>query len=72
MRSDDKRPAPLNCVSRLLSLIPHQEAPRERVKLPKRSRKVEYHDQATLEGRNFVPEKYCTRARPHAGIEGLR
>jgi len=58
VRSDDKRRARLNCISHLPSLIPHQEAPRERVKLPKRSCKEEYDDQATLAGRNFVPEKY--------------
>ena len=58
VHSDDKRRARLNCIAHFLSLIPHQEAPRERVKLPKRSRKGEYDDQATLEGRNFVPEKY--------------
>ena len=31
---------------------------REKIKLPKRSNKGEYDDQATLEGRTFVPEKY--------------
>jgi polyphosphate kinase 2 (PPK2 family) len=58
VRSDDKRRARLNCISHFLSLIPYEESPRESVKLPKRSRKGEYDDQATLEGRNFVPEKY--------------
>ena len=58
MRSDDKRRARLNCISHLLSLIPYKEVPREKVKLPKRSRKEEYGDQATLNGRNFVEEKY--------------
>jgi len=41
-----------------LSLIPYKEVPREKVKLPKRSMKGEYDDQATLKGRNFVPERY--------------
>jgi polyphosphate kinase 2 len=58
VRSDDKRRARLNCISHLLSLIPYKNAPREKVKLPKRSDKGEYDDQATLEGRNFVPERY--------------
>ena len=37
---------------------PLQEVPRKKVKLPKRSNKGKYDDQATLEGRKFVPEKY--------------
>jgi polyphosphate kinase 2 len=58
VRSDDKRCARLNCISHLLHLIPYQEVHREKVKLPKRSTKGEYDDQATIEGRTFVPEKY--------------
>ncbi len=58
VRSDDKRRARLNCMSYLLSLVPHEEAPRDKVKLPKRSKKGEYDDQAALKGRRFVPEKY--------------
>jgi polyphosphate kinase len=58
IRSDDKRRARLNCLSHLLSLIPYKEVPREKVKLPKRSSKGEYDDQATIEDRTFVPEKY--------------
>jgi polyphosphate kinase len=57
-RSDDKRRARLNCIAYLLSLIPYKKIPRETVKLPKRSTKGEYDDQAALEGRRFVPEKY--------------
>lgn len=56
--SDDKRRARLNCISHLLHLIPYEEVPREKVKLPKRSKKGEYDDQATLAGRNLVPSKY--------------
>jgi polyphosphate kinase 2 len=56
--SDDKKRARLNCISHLLSLIPYQQAPREKVKLPKRSKKGAYDDQATLKGRRFVAEKY--------------
>lgn len=58
VRSDDKKRARLNCIRHLLSLIPHKEVPREKVKLPKRSMKRAYDDQATLRGRKFVPEKY--------------
>jgi len=58
VRSDDKKRARLNCIAQLLSLIPYRNAPREKVKLPKRSTKHAYDDQASLEGRRFVPEKY--------------
>ena len=58
VRSDDKRRARLNCISHLLGLIPYEKVPREKVKLPKRSTKGEYDDQAVLKGRTFVPETY--------------
>jgi polyphosphate kinase 2 len=58
VRSDDKKRARLNCIAQFLSLIPYREAPREKVKLPKRSMKGAYDDQATLEGRRFAPERY--------------
>jgi polyphosphate kinase 2 len=57
-RSDDKKRARLNCIAHLLSLIPYKRVPREKVKLPKRSKKGAYDDEATLQGRRFVPEKY--------------
>jgi polyphosphate kinase 2 len=58
LRSDDKRRARLNCISHLLSQIPYKQLPHEKVRLPKRSEKTAYDDQATLKGRRFVPEKY--------------
>ena len=58
VRSDDKKRARLNCISHLLSLIPHEEAPRQKVKMPKRSMKGAYDDEATMQGRRFVTEKY--------------
>jgi polyphosphate kinase 2 len=58
VRSDDKKRARLNCIVHLLSLIPYEEVPRKKVKLPMRSSKGKYDDQATLAGRKFVPEKY--------------
>jgi polyphosphate kinase 2 len=58
VRSDDKKRARLNCISHLLKLVPHKKAPREKVKLPKRSMKGAYDDQTSLEGRRFVPERY--------------
>jgi polyphosphate kinase 2 len=56
--SDDKRRARLNCISHLLSLIPYKDVPRPKVKLPMRSEKGAYDDQASLKGRRFIPEKY--------------
>ena len=58
VRSNDKKRARLNCISHLLSQIPYEETPREKVKLGKRSMKGGYDDQATLAGRRFIPEKY--------------
>ena len=56
--ADDKRRARLNCISHLLSLIPYKKISHEKVKLPKRSMKGAYNDQATLNTRRFVPAKY--------------
>jgi len=58
VRSDDKKRARLNCISHLLSLIPYKRIKRDKVKLPDRSKKYKYDDQATMKGRNFIPEKY--------------
>jgi polyphosphate kinase 2 len=58
LHSDDKKRARLNCIRHLLSLIPYKKVKREKIKLPKRSNKGEYDDQATLRRRRFVPEKY--------------
>jgi polyphosphate kinase 2 len=58
LRSDDKKRARLNCISHLLSQIPYKKLKREKITLPKRSKKGAYDDQATLESRRLVPEKY--------------
>jgi len=58
VRSDDKRTARLNCISHLLRMIPYKQAPREKVKLPKRSKKNRYDDQTSLKGRRFIREVY--------------
>ena len=54
VRSDDKRRARLNCISHILKSIPFKKTKRPKVKLPGRSDKGRYDDQATLKGRNFV------------------
>ena len=40
------------------TVIPYKKVPREKVKLPDRSKKGAYDDQVALKGRNFVPGKY--------------
>ncbi len=56
--SDDKKRARLNCIRHILSLIPYAKLKRDKIKLPKRSMKHAYDDQASLKGRKFIPEKY--------------
>jgi polyphosphate kinase 2 len=58
IRSDDKKKARLNCISHLLSLIPVESVPNEKVKLPKRPAKNKYDPEIGLAGRRFVPEAY--------------
>ena len=56
--SDDKKRARLNCIAHILKLISYKKAPRDKVKLPKRSMKHAYDDQATLKGRKFIAQRY--------------
>ena len=58
VRSDDKRRARLNCITHLLGMIPYKKVRRKKVKIPKRSTKHAYDDQATIKNRRFVPERY--------------
>jgi polyphosphate kinase 2 len=58
LRSDDKKRARLNCIRHLLKLVPYKKVSRDKIKLPKRSTKGAYDDEASLKGRKFVPEKY--------------
>src|SRR5882757_6361049 len=58
IRSDDKRRARLNCIAHLLKLIPHKRMQKSKVKLPKRSAKRRFDDQAGLRGMMFVAERY--------------
>ena len=58
VRSDDKRRARLNVIAFLLTVIPHHKIKREKVKLPQRSQKHAYDDEAALAGRRFIPEPY--------------
>jgi polyphosphate kinase 2 len=56
VKSDDKRRARLNVITHLLSQIPYEEVPRDKVKLPKRQKAHGY-----LEPNypfKFIPEKF--------------
>jgi polyphosphate kinase 2 len=58
VRSDDKKRARLNTIAHLLKLIPYKKIKRPKVKLPDRSKKHAYDDEAPLARRRFVPEIY--------------
>jgi len=58
VRSDDKKRARLNLIAHLLQLIPHKKIERKKVRLPDRSKKHAYDDEATIARRRFVPEVY--------------
>lgn len=58
VRSDNKRRARLNCISHILHRIPYTRTKRSKVKLPPRSKKGAYDDQASLKGRQFVKDFY--------------
>lgn len=58
VRSDNKKRARLNCMSHLLSQIPYKDVLPKKVELGKRNMKNKYDDEASLEGRRFIPERY--------------
>ena len=58
IRSDDKRRARLNCIAHLLEMIPYKRVRGDKVRLPKRSQKGRYNDQAGLRGIKFIAERY--------------
>jgi polyphosphate kinase 2 len=56
VNGDDKRRARLNCISHLLSLIPYEDVPAEKMKLPKRQKAQGYA--APDHPYRWVPETY--------------
>jgi polyphosphate kinase 2 len=58
VRSDDKKRARLNTIAHLLKRIPYKKVEHAKVKLPDRSNKHAYDDEATLVRRKFVAEVY--------------
>jgi polyphosphate kinase 2 len=55
-RSDDKKKLRLNVIKHLLSRIPYEPTPREKIKLPKRQKPGDYREPAYPY--KFVPEAY--------------
>jgi polyphosphate kinase 2 len=58
VRSDDKRAARLNTIAHLLERVPYKKLSNKKVKLPKRSSKGAYNDDASIARRRFVRERY--------------
>lgn len=58
VHSDNKKRARLNCISHFLQQIPYEKLPKEKIELPKVSKKHEYDDIASIANRRFIPELY--------------
>jgi polyphosphate kinase len=58
VRSDDKKRARLNVISHFLGLIPYEEPPAKKIKLPNRDKKHAYDDEATMKDRRWIKQKY--------------
>ena len=56
--SNDKKRARLNIIAHILDRIPYKTLDHEKVKLPDRSTKRKYDDQASLKGRRMVKQTY--------------
>jgi polyphosphate kinase 2 len=57
VNSEDKRRARLNCIHHLLTLVPHEEVPREAVVLPPRQEDAGYR-RPPIETLNWIPTVY--------------
>jgi polyphosphate kinase len=57
VEADDKRRARLNCIAHLLSMVPYEEVPREKIVLPPIEREKAYV-RPPMSEQTFVPEKY--------------
>jgi polyphosphate kinase 2 (PPK2 family) len=58
VHSDDKRRGRLNCISHILAQIPYKKISRDKVRLPKRSKKHAYDDSSPLKKHHFVKNVY--------------
>ncbi len=57
VEADDKRRARLNCISHLLSFVPHEEVPRETIILPPLEKDKSYV-RPPMSEQTFVPQRY--------------
>jgi polyphosphate kinase len=57
VQADDKKRARLNFISHLLTTIPYEDLPDEKITLPPRQKAIDY-ERPPLNTQNFVPEKY--------------
>jgi len=57
VEADDKRRARLNCICHLLSLVPHDDVPRETIVLPPLIKDKSYV-RPPMSEQTFVPQKY--------------
>ncbi len=58
VHSDDKKRARLNLISHLLRQFPYEEIKREKVRVPDRSERHAHDDQATLQNRRWIKQRY--------------
>ena len=58
VHSDDKKRARLNVIAHILSQIPYKKVDHAKVKLPARSDKKKYDDQASIAGRRLAEQRY--------------
>jgi polyphosphate kinase 2 len=58
VRSDDKKRARLNLLNHFLKQFPYKPIKRPKVKLPKRSKKGAYDDEAPMRARRWIPEVF--------------
>ena len=58
VNGDDKKRARLNCISHLLSRIPYQEVPHERLELRARKEATKGYMRPPIDSQTFVPEWY--------------
>ena len=56
--SNDKKRARLNVISHFLSLIPYEAPPAKKIELPNRNKKHAYDDEATMNDRRWIEEKF--------------
>ncbi len=58
VRSDDKKRARLSVLSHFLSQLPYEAPKRDKVKLPGRDKSVAYDDEATMNDRRWIDERF--------------